>query len=319
MNTTAESAISGTSEEEPRPGLRCLRGIRNKARMWRAEAVAVTLLVMLGGVLAASANPASAQSGSDQYASEGSPSGLMVEVTGTLERLDPATYGYGEYQITDEASGTLYALDDGDTGLLAPYVGQRVTVTGTEPAADQQPRNPSLLNVIQVEPAGEAPEGPGNTGSITFEVDTEGAVPQGVKFFGVYGEPTDPSGEIPPFGELGVVNLHDSDGDGTYVGVADVPLGERLALIAQGDATGPEEKIHPQGSTQSDVTITVDGNETVSTTASFPEQSPAEGDEPQIEVLPDTGGPGGLALAAVGLALVSAGIITASLRTTRRS
>ena len=184
-------------------------------------------------------------------------------------------------------------------------------MTGSEPAAGAVPTDPRLLNVLQVEPAGEAPEGPDNTGSITFEVNTEGQIPEGTKFFGVYGEPDDPYGEIPPFGQLGVVNLHDSDSDGTYTATADVPQGESLALIASGDAAGPRQKIHPQSSIQRDSTINVSGNELVSTTVSFPapeqsekadgaertEQELSEGDAPKAEedspaitVLPDTGG-----------------------------
>lgn len=294
----------------------------------------VAAFVALGVVWA---GPAAAQS-PDQYGSGDMPSGLMVEVTGDLQRLDPDTYGYGEYQITDEETGELYALDDGDEGLLEPYVGQRVTVTGTEPAAGEPPQDPRLLNVIQVEPAGEAPEAPGNTGSITFEVYTRGSVPQGTEFFGAYGEPTDPYAEIPPFGELGVVNLHDSDGDGTYTGVSDVPEGESLALIARGDSSGPGARIYPQSAVQRDATITVDGNETVSTTVSFPEETSAgqqqydPGDtappersrdtgEVEIEVLPDTGGVSLLLIAAAGLALVSvivAGVGAAGLIAARR-
>lgn len=314
----------------------------------RRLTLALALAVMLTAVLgAASARSAAAQVGPDQYDSGDAPSGLMVEVTGTLDTLDPATYGYGEYQITDEESGALYALEDGGQGLLEPYVGQRVTVTGTEPAAGQPPQDPRLLNVMQVEPAGESPEGPGNTGSITFEVDTEGTVPQGAKFFGVYGEPTEPHGEIPSFKELGMVNMHDSDEDGTYTGVADVPRGETLALVVQGDAAGPETQVYPQSTVQRDATITVDGNETVSTTINFPESPAAPGGsggssdpgadqyesgdtdgatgkEPrdtersgvEIEVLPDTGGANPLALA--GLTLIGAGIATTSLRAARR-
>lgn len=289
--------------------------------MIRSALLASALLAAMTVVMAVSARPAAAQSGEEQYGTE-KPSGLMIEATGTLERLDPATYGYGEYLISDEESGQRYALDDGGQGLLEPYVGQRVTVTGSEPAAGAAPTDPRLLNVLQVEPAGEAPEGPDNTGSITFEVNTEGQIPEGAKFFGVYGEPDDPDGEIPPFGQLGVVNLHDSDSDGTYTATADVPQGESLALIASGDAAGPRQKIHPQSSIQRDSTINVSGNELVSATVSFPapeqseeaggaerteqmertertEQELPEGDAPEAEedspgptitVLPDTGG-----------------------------
>ena len=304
--------------------------LRGAARL----ALTAALLAAITALVAISARPAAAQSGKDQYDDE-KPSGLMVEVTGTLERLDPDLYGYGEYLVVDEQSGQSYALDDGDQGLLEPYVGQRVTVTGTEPAASAPPTDPRLLNVLQVEPAGESPEGPASTGSITFEVDTEGAVPAGTKFFGVYGEPTEPYGEIPPFGELGVINLHDSDHDGTYTATADVPEGESLALIASGDTAGPQQQIHPQSVIQRDATITVSGNELVSTTISFPDSGPAshqydaadapeseppredpaggngeprkESSGPEIAVLPDTGG---IPAAPAG-ALLAGGTLTA--------
>ncbi len=320
-------------EANSAPGARPYAALRGAARL----ALTAALLAAMTALVAVSARPAAAQSGKDQYDGE-KPSGLMVEVTGTLERLDPGLYGYGEYLIADEQSSQRYALDDGDQGLLEPYVGQRVTVTGSEPAAGAPPTDPRLLNVLQVEPAGESPEGPANTGSITFEVNTEGEVPSGTKFFGVYGEPTEPYGEIPPFGELGVVNLHDSDSDGTYTATADVPEGENLALIATGNAAGAQQQIHPQSDTQRDSTMTVNGNELVSTTISFPDPSPAnhqydDAESPaskppeevsvddsqtsketsgaEITVLPDTGGvpvaPAGALLA--GGALIALGLI----------
>lgn len=136
------------------------------------------------------------------------------------------------------------------------------------------------------------------------------------------------------------MNLHDGDGDGTYIGVADVPRGESLALIARGSTAGPERQIHPQSTVQHAATINVDGAETVSTTVSFPE-APAEtpdydqydtggtGDLPsgtgevEMEVLPDTGGPSRLTLAATLAAaslvlLAGAGIAVAALRPARR-
>lgn len=129
-------------------GREMARGPGSNAFGRRAGALAAMLLAAFGMVLTVSARQAASQTGSDQYASDGSHDGLMVEVTGALEQLDPATHGYGEYQITDEDSGELYAFDEGDQGLLEPYVGPRVTVTGTEPAAGEPPRNPGLLNVI---------------------------------------------------------------------------------------------------------------------------------------------------------------------------
>lgn len=317
---------------------------RAAPRVTARLALVAALLAAMTAVIAASARPAAAQSSEEQY-DAGKPSGLMVEATGTLERLDPGTYGYGEYLIADEQSGQRYALDDGGQGLLEPYVGQRVTVTGSEPAASAPPTDPRLLNVLQVEPAGEPPEGPANTASITFEVNAEGDVPAGTKFFGIYGEPTDPDGVIPPFSALGVINLHDSDSDGTYTATADVPEGESLALLASGDAAGPQQRIHPQSAIQRDATITVSGNELVSTTIGFPESGPAnhqyddpndepanedpakedteptrEESGPEITVLPDTGGvpvlpAAGMLLA--GGALIALGLSIRSIQSIR--
>jgi hypothetical protein len=58
------------------------------SRLSLALAFAVLLFVVFGTVQARSA---AAQVGSDQY-DFGQPTGLMIEVTGTLEPLDPATY-----------------------------------------------------------------------------------------------------------------------------------------------------------------------------------------------------------------------------------
>lgn len=111
----------------------------------------------------------------------------------------------------------------------------------------------------------------------------------------------------------------------------DAPRGESPALIARGDAEGPEEKIHPQSIIQCDSTITVDGDETVSTTVSFPEAESnghdasddtcaPEGDGGVgIELLPDTGGLSPLTLSAAGLALIGAVVTAFGLRAARRS
>jgi hypothetical protein len=76
--------------------------------------------------------------------------------TGVLERPEVTTYMYGTHAITDETSGTLYALRSEDEGLLDGYVGQRVSVHGTLVAGyenGQVEGGPPLLNVTRIEPA----------------------------------------------------------------------------------------------------------------------------------------------------------------------
>ncbi len=75
---------------------------------------------------------------------------------GVLARPEITTYMYGTHAITDEASGTRYALRSEDEGLLDSYVGQRVTVYGAlVPGYEngQVEGGPPLLSVTWVEPA----------------------------------------------------------------------------------------------------------------------------------------------------------------------
>jgi hypothetical protein len=78
-----------------------------------------------------------------------------VVATGVLEKPEVTSYMYGTHAITDEASGTRYALRSESVGLDA-YVGQRVIVYGL-PAPGyengQVEGGPLLLDVASVEPA----------------------------------------------------------------------------------------------------------------------------------------------------------------------
>lgn len=83
-------------------------------------------------------------------------SDVVVTVAGVLEKPDLTTYMYGTHAITDEASGTSYALRSEDEGLLDDYVGQRVSVHGmVVPGYEngQIEGGPPLLDVIWVGPA----------------------------------------------------------------------------------------------------------------------------------------------------------------------
>jgi hypothetical protein len=90
-----------------------------------------------------------------------------VVATGILENAGITTYMYGTHAITDEASGTRYALSSENVDLQA-YEGQRVTVYGTPVPGYQNGAvegGPDLLDVTRVDGASSSsPSGPGDTG-----------------------------------------------------------------------------------------------------------------------------------------------------------
>ena len=77
-----------------------------------------------------------------------------VMVTGVLEKPEITSYMYGTHAITDEASGTRYALGSKEEGLLDRYTGQRVTVSGTPVPGYESglEGGPPFIEVNQVEP-----------------------------------------------------------------------------------------------------------------------------------------------------------------------
>jgi hypothetical protein len=78
-------------------------------------------------------------------------------VTGVIDKPEVTPYMYGTYAITDEASGTRYALRSEEEGLLDGYTDQRVTVNGTlvpEYENGAIEGGPPLLDVAQVDLAG---------------------------------------------------------------------------------------------------------------------------------------------------------------------
>jgi hypothetical protein len=90
-----------------------------------------------------------------------------VVATGILENAGITTYMYGTHAITDEASGTRYALSSENVDLQA-YEGQRVTVYGTPVPGYQNGAvegGPELLDVTRVDGASSSSSsGPGDTG-----------------------------------------------------------------------------------------------------------------------------------------------------------
>ena len=167
----------------------------------------LVLMAVLAAMLAA-AVPAFAQT--------------QVSATGVLLAGLPADVATnGTHSITDEASGTVYALESEIVDLDA-YVGQKVTVYGTltpgEVSSDKAgfEGNGTLpsIDVTRVEPADGPPPNPtaGTSATFDFELTVKGQPPAGAAFFGV----------VPAEGCISVP-LTDPDGDGVYTGSLDVP------------------------------------------------------------------------------------------------
>lgn len=138
----------------------------------------------------------------------------QITATGVLERStrespDPTP----RYAITDEESGTSYELFDAGAGLEA-YVGERVTIGGTQAPGPGTPDGTLAVDVTQVTPA-DGPPGPPpdeETVTLSFELTVKGTPPEGTRFFGsAVGE----GGPGTP--------LTDPDGDGVYTGSVTVP------------------------------------------------------------------------------------------------
>jgi uncharacterized membrane protein YgcG len=148
----------------------------------------------------------------------------QTSATGVLLAGLPADVGTnGTHSITDEASGTVYALASVGVGLDA-YVGERVTVYGTLTSGEAGSDNPGpegtgtlpSIVVAGVEPAdgppGGGPSPQNRTATFDFELTVEGMPPEGARFFG----------SVPAEGCISVP-LTDSDGDGVFTGSLDVP------------------------------------------------------------------------------------------------
>ena len=114
-----------------------------------------------------------------------------------------------------------------------------------------------------------------NTATLSFEVVTEGEVPQDTAFFGLYG---------PPNSEFSSVQLSDPDGDGTYNGAAggiagtNLDMGEYVVRIDQG-TTGDSPINGGTDTLYGPETITLDEDTTISTSVDF--GSEPNGEQPQ--------------------------------------
>ena len=159
----------------------------------KAASLLVVLVAMLAIMLAAAA-PALAQS-------------AVGVATGVLEKPGATSYQYGTHAITDEASGTRYALQSESVNLDA-HVGERVTIYGTPVPGYQDGQvegGPDLLRVDRVVPADGAP--PGELATLFFELSVECAPPAEAEFLG-----------FTTLESVMTTPLTDPDGDGLYTG-----------------------------------------------------------------------------------------------------
>ncbi len=188
------------------------------------------LAVVLAAMLAASV-PAFAQE--------------QASATGVLLAGLPADVGTnGTHSITDEASGTVYALESEAVDLDA-YVGEQVTVYGTLTPGEAGSDNPGFegngtlpfIDVARVEPADGPPAGPspGEAVTLSFELTVEGEPPEGTQFFGAPGEGGGPFFDAEG-NRLRPVPLTDPEGDGVYTGsttLANPGTGTMVSLPVQ--------------------------------------------------------------------------------------
>jgi len=129
--------------------VRFRRGFIDPRRFSGVSFRKLTVVVTMLALVFVAAVPVVAQLAEDPAVAPEPDSGTVV-ATGVLERQGITSYMYGTHVLTDEASGTLYALRSGVVDLDA-YVGQRVTVYGTPVLGYQNGQlegGPDLLEVI---------------------------------------------------------------------------------------------------------------------------------------------------------------------------
>lgn len=116
------------------------------------------------------------------FGDDGAASSGPISATGIVERPEMTTYMYGTHAITDEETGTPYALTSEDVDLDA-YVGEEVTVYGAPvPGYEggQIEGGPALLEVGEVETVAGAPE---TEATVIFELSIDGEVPKDYSFY----------------------------------------------------------------------------------------------------------------------------------------
>ena len=116
------------------------------------------------------------------FGDEGAASSGPISATGIIEEPGMTTYMYGTHAITDEKTGTPYALTSEDVDLDA-YAGEKVRIYGAPVPGYEGGEiegGPALLEVGEVEPMADAS---GEETSVNFELLIEGEVPEDYSFY----------------------------------------------------------------------------------------------------------------------------------------
>ena len=225
----------------------------------------VLLVAVLATVLASSSLASGDQRGGGSTAEPFAATGIIVKPEATA-------YQYGTHAMTDEASGTDYALTS-ETVPLDDYVGERVRVHGTlELEEGELEGGPALINVTRLErdPAGS-----------TIENSVRGYVTdvsRSARVVVVEEDPSDEAGSAK--GEFaltqGTAILRRQDGDRVPAAFDDLRIGQ----LVEANYAGPVAESYPTQGIAGSIVI-LDGDRA---------GSPGGNGSGGPAVLPDTGG-----------------------------
>ena len=115
------------------------------------------------------------------FGDEGAATAGPIAATGVVEKPGMTTYMYGTHAVTDERTGTPYALTS-ETVDLDAYVGEEVTVYGAPVpgyGGGEVEGGPALLEVGEVAPKA----GASGEANVVFELSIEGEVPEDYSFY----------------------------------------------------------------------------------------------------------------------------------------
>ncbi len=115
------------------------------------------------------------------FGDDGAATAGPISATGVVEKPEITTYMYGTHAITDEESGTPYALTSENVDLDA-YVGEEVTIYGAPVpgyAGGEVEGGPALLEVGEVAPV----DGAAGEANVVFKLSIEGEVPEDYSFY----------------------------------------------------------------------------------------------------------------------------------------
>jgi hypothetical protein len=259
----------------------------------------LTIVLAALSMVPMTALPALAQgTAGDQY--DGTPGDEeIVSATGVIEKPDATSYMYGTHAMTDEASGTLYALTS-DRVNLDDYTGERVTVYGTVALEEGELEGgPALISVDRVEPAqDEAPGEESIRGFITSIMSDRVLVEEDP---GEYGSA---KGFFTLTDETEI--LRRQNGELTEAGKNDLRAGQ----LVEATYSGPVAESYPTQGTASRIVILEDapGGPGQYDDPAAP-GSPSNADtDTGLSTLPATGGAEFIALGA-GALLIAAGAV----------